>query len=496
MKTHCIDPLYKRYRWWIVISILILGLGLRLYRLGDNLFWFDEVGVAVAAEQPSLHEALAVSQSYIMSMPLDYAVAWGVARLSQSERILRLPSAIWGSLTLFAVYFLYREITNEYTALLGMFLLALTPIHIRYSQELKFYAPLVFFYVVASYFALIAVRKKEPLLWATFLVITMIGILFHVYTALVLVNLTLWVVLTSTKTNPDQRLWKFFTFSACFISIFTTIAILLFGKSPSYQSDLFAFESPVQIFLGGLGGMPLFPSTGSGFIFGSLCMVFAIVGLSITISKNSNRFRFAIPISILLQLLLIISGDVIKQYFAVSRQLLILVPFMMLLTAIGTEKTVSYFTVVTKRQLGNRSISLFLVFSIFSIAAIPVLSQYYQTKRVDTLAVVNWLSDHWKNNQTVYIYPGYESFTYSFYLGKWGSTKDNGNQFMKITKSLFPFDLNSCQDNLPDANYLITNIVNDQQAFCIKFKGFNPTYISPSNVAQPQIIWHDVKGPD
>ena len=61
MKTHCIDPLYKRYRWWIVISILILGLGLRLYRLGDNLFWFDEVGVAVAAEQPSLHEALAIS---------------------------------------------------------------------------------------------------------------------------------------------------------------------------------------------------------------------------------------------------------------------------------------------------------------------------------------------------------------------------------------------------------------------------------------------------
>jgi len=267
MKTHCIDPLYKRYRWWIVISILILGLGLRLYRLGDNLFWFDEVGVAVAAEQPSLHEALAVSQSYIMSMPLDYAVAWGVARLSQSESILRLPSVIWGTLTLFAVYFLYREITNEYTAFLGMFLLALTPIHIRYSQELKFYAPLVFFYVVASYFALIAVRKKEPHLWAIFLVITMIGILFHVYTALVLVNLTLWVVFTSTKTNLDQSLWKFFTFSACFISIFTTIAILLFGKSPSYQSDLFAFESPVQIFLGGLGGIPLFPSTISAFVF-------------------------------------------------------------------------------------------------------------------------------------------------------------------------------------------------------------------------------------
>jgi 4-amino-4-deoxy-L-arabinose transferase-like glycosyltransferase len=490
------DPLYKRYKWWIVISILILGLGLRLYRLGDNLFWFDEVGVAVAAEQPSLPEALAVSQSYIMSMPLDYAIAWGVARLSQSERILRLPSAIWGTLTLLAVYFLYQEITNEYTALLGMFLLALTPIHIRYSQELKFYAPLVFFYVVASYFALISVRKKQSLLWGAFLIITMTGILFHVYTALVLVNLTLWVVFTSNKTILDQRLWKSFTFSTCFISIFTAMAILLFGKSPSYQSDLFAFESPIQIFLGGLGGIPIFPSTGSGFIFGGLCMVFAIVGLAITLSKNSDRFRFAIPISILLQVLLIISGDIVKKYFAVSRQLLMLVPFMILLTAIGVEGIVKHFTESTKRQPRSRSISLFLALIIFSIAATPVLSQYYQTKRVDTLAVVNWLSDHWKNNQTIYIHPGYESFTYSYYLGKWGSTKDNRGQLMKITESLFPLNLNSCQDNLPDANYLITNIVNDQQASCLKSEGFNPTYISPSNVAQPQIIWHNTKNPD
>src|SRR5688572_383490 len=177
-----------------------------------------------------------------------------------------------------------------------MFLLALTPIHIKYSQELKFYAPLVFFYILASYFALIAVKRKKMILWTSFLIITMIGILFHIYTALVLINLILWAVLTSIKNGTDHRLWKNLILSTCIILVFAAIAILLFGKSPSYESDLFAFESPSQVFLGGLGWMPPMPATGLGFLFGGLCMIFALIGLLITLSKSSDCFRFVIPL--------------------------------------------------------------------------------------------------------------------------------------------------------------------------------------------------------
>jgi len=376
-------------------------------------------------------------------MPLDYAVAWGVAHISHSEAILRLPSAIWGSLTLIAAYFLFREITNEHTAILGMFLLALTPIHIRYSQELKFYAPLVFFYVLASYFALISVKKKAIPLWITFLLITMTGILFHIYTALVLVNLTLWVILISKRTDPDRRLWNFFTFSTCIILVFAAVAIVLFGKSPSYKSDLFAFESPVQVFLGGLGWIPPFPSTGFDFTFGALCMIFAGIGLITSISKNSNRFSLAIPMSIFLQVLLIISGDVIKGYFASSRQFLMIIPLMVLLTTIGIENTVNFFIKNARIQPATRYAGLFVVVSIFLISAIPVLAQYYQTQKIDTRAVIQWLSVNWKNGQTVYIDPGYESFTYSFYLQRWETIKEDENRFSKISESLIPCDLNS-----------------------------------------------------
>jgi len=317
----------------------------------------------------------------------------------------------------------------------------------------------------------------------------MIGILFHIYTTLVLVNLTLWVILISNKTQPDYSLWRFFTFSTCMILVCAAFAIVLFGKSPTYKSDLFAFESPFQVFLGGLGWIPPFPSTGLGFTFGSLCMIFAVIGLITSISKNSNRFCLAIPMSIFLQALLIISGDVIKGYFAGSRQFLILIPFMILLTATGIETVVTFFIKNVQVRPTTRYAGFFVAFSIFLISAIPVLSQYYQIQRVDTRAVINWLSVNWKNGQTVYIDPGYESFTYSFYLQRWGSIKDDENRFSQISQSLIACDLNLTQKNLPDADYLITNIVSDQRASFLQSQGFRLDYISPSNVIQPQMIW-------
>lgn len=481
-----------RYKWLVILSIFVLGLGLRLYRLGDNLFWFDEVGVANAAGQPSLREALAVSQLYIMSMPLDYIVAWGVAHISQSEAVLRLPSVLWGSLTLLAAYFLYREITDHHTAVLGMFLLALTPVHIRYSQELKFYAALTFFYVLASYLALVSVKKREERLWMIFLLVMMMGILFHVYTTLVLVNLTLWVVLSTWRVRFDYRLWNPFVLVTCIILLFAVIAIVFFGKSPGYPSALFGFESPVQVFGGGLGWLPLFPSSELGFLFGGLCMLFALIGSIITMSSSSNCFRLALFPAILLQVFLIVAGDIFKQYFALSRQFLLLVPFMVLLTAIGAEKTVRYLSGNVQKLQPPSNINFCVTIIIFLATAIPVLSQYYQAKRTDTLAVVNWLLANWQNGATVCIDPGYESFTYHYYLRQWASEKHN-DQFIRIAESLFPFDLEACGKNAHYANYLITNDMNEQEAALLESEGFRPIYVSPANVIQPQVIWNRIE---
>ena len=483
--------LCRTYNWGVIFTIFMLGVGLRLYRLGHNLFWFDEVGVANAAGQASLRAALAVSQQYIMSMPLDYVVAWGVAQISRSEAVLRLPSVLWGSFTLLAAYFLYNELTNRRTAALAMFLLALTPIHIRYSQELKFYAALGFFYVLAHYFVIIAVKKKEPRWWILFLLITMLGILFQVYTTLVLVNLTLWVVLSTNRKQPDPRLWNSYVLSTSIVLIFAAFVIVLYGKSPSYPSELFGFEPPWLVFGGGLGWIPFFPSSGAGFLFGALCMIFAVMGFISLLSKNADRLRLAILPGILFQICLILAGDIVKQYFAHSRQFLILVPFMVLFTAIGMERTIQTLTDRVQPLHGRYYTAFLLSMCVFLFAAVPVLSQYYRAKRTDVLAVVNWLLANWHDGDTVCVEPGYELSTFHYYLQRWGA-ENKKPELMQMSEALVPFEMDACRQNLSNVRFLITQEANHEEVFSIEAKGFQPTYVSPFNVIQPQIVWHRV----
>jgi 4-amino-4-deoxy-L-arabinose transferase-like glycosyltransferase len=56
---------------------------------------------------------------------------------------LRLPSALWGTATIPAVYGLARCFTGRPVALLAAALLALSPYHIQISQEAYFYPPMV-----------------------------------------------------------------------------------------------------------------------------------------------------------------------------------------------------------------------------------------------------------------------------------------------------------------------------------------------------------------
>jgi len=44
------------------IAALVVGLGLRLYHLTSQTFWVDEIGVWLAARQPTLQGALSVAR--------------------------------------------------------------------------------------------------------------------------------------------------------------------------------------------------------------------------------------------------------------------------------------------------------------------------------------------------------------------------------------------------------------------------------------------------
>jgi Dolichyl-phosphate-mannose-protein mannosyltransferase len=109
----------------------------RFYRLGDASFWGDEVFTLKAAALP--WSTLWVT-AYNPTPPLYYSIIRLMMDVSVSEWWLRLPSAIFGTLTVLFAYLATKKISDSRAALASALLLTLSTINIEYSQEGRAYA--------------------------------------------------------------------------------------------------------------------------------------------------------------------------------------------------------------------------------------------------------------------------------------------------------------------------------------------------------------------
>jgi len=119
--------------------ILLLGLGLRLWRI-DAALWYDEAFSAWLARLPltSLVEAALGD----VHPPLYYLILAGVTRLAgHSEAALRLPSLLAGLGLIWLVYRLASALgQSRNTALVAALLCVISPFQVYYSQEARPYA--------------------------------------------------------------------------------------------------------------------------------------------------------------------------------------------------------------------------------------------------------------------------------------------------------------------------------------------------------------------
>ncbi len=166
-----------------LVFILLTGFSTRLYQIGYDSLWNDEAGVVLVALASSVQETIKMVRSHAMAMPLDYLLTRLMTRVSLQESILRLPSAIFGTLTVAVCYNLFQLVIERRVALFGALMLSLSPLHVMYSQEIRFYSSLLFFYYLSSYLLLSAVAnyEKNRKKWLLFWLACVIGSYFHIF---------------------------------------------------------------------------------------------------------------------------------------------------------------------------------------------------------------------------------------------------------------------------------------------------------------------------
>lgn len=177
----------------IILIALVIGLAfvVRIYRLGHENFWIDEVFQVRWASQtvPEIVRNYGSVESefhrYVQA-PLSYLITHFFISEIDAEYYARLPSAIFGTLGVFALFLFGRQLLPFSPSLLAALFLALSPIDVWFSQEARWYS-LWSVITTLSYLALVRAEKTQSLgSWVGYFFATVANLYTFVYSVSVI----------------------------------------------------------------------------------------------------------------------------------------------------------------------------------------------------------------------------------------------------------------------------------------------------------------------
>jgi|GEM_PF-956726 len=139
---------FKNINYLLVIIILVT-LFLRLYDLGGKSLAYDEIYEMFMGKKDISY---IIGHVHPLHSPLNQIITHCFLSLGKNDVVLRLPSVLWGVLSVGAIYLMGKLLFGKKEGLFAAFLLCISPYHIRYSQEGRMYTLLVLAAILSMYF--------------------------------------------------------------------------------------------------------------------------------------------------------------------------------------------------------------------------------------------------------------------------------------------------------------------------------------------------------
>jgi mannosyltransferase len=131
------------YQYLLLTLITLFAVALRLYKLGEWSFWGDEVYTIRNARAAFSEPGITALSSWLTGLTLEW--------LGTSEWSARLASALIGAISIPILFWPVRKAFNPGVALFACLLLALSPWHLYWSQNARFYTSILLFYTLALF---------------------------------------------------------------------------------------------------------------------------------------------------------------------------------------------------------------------------------------------------------------------------------------------------------------------------------------------------------
>jgi 4-amino-4-deoxy-L-arabinose transferase-like glycosyltransferase len=204
----------------LLLIVLLLAMGLRLYRLDAQSLWNDE-GTSVAIAQRDL-ATIARDAASDIHPPLYYWLLSGWTRLfGTSEAAVRLLSVVLGVALVALTFALGRTLAGAWVGLIAAFLAAINPFQVAYSQEARMYM-LVALLAAGAVWALARYVRSPS--WPNLLALVLLevaGLYTHYSFLFIILVLNLSFLAQLRRGSALRRLWPWIASQAAVVVLYS-----------------------------------------------------------------------------------------------------------------------------------------------------------------------------------------------------------------------------------------------------------------------------------
>jgi 4-amino-4-deoxy-L-arabinose transferase-like glycosyltransferase len=221
----------------LLVLIIFLAAFFRFDGLCDRDIWYDEALTVVQSEKSIMQI------SHDVPTPIHYYFVHFFLFFGKGTFLLGFPSVICGLLSVFVIFKIGEKIGGTKIGIIAAFLLAISPMHIEFSQQILHYSYFVFFTLLSLlfYIKLLSSFKNNNIEYSNFwwlIAINLLNILTHISALLIVVMEVIFFIffILIFKRHYIKKFKKSFLF-VFFIIIPFSLIVLKFGNN--YYIDLF-----------------------------------------------------------------------------------------------------------------------------------------------------------------------------------------------------------------------------------------------------------------
>jgi mannosyltransferase len=415
----------KSLRTWIfqkrvillLSTIMILGIFLRFYDLGNESLWLDE---ASSIQESNL--GLTEIPNSTNQPPLYFLILhqW-INLFGSSEIALRSLSALFGIFSLFITYLVSQQLFTKKIALVSVLISAISTFQIIYSQEARGYSLMLLLALLSFYFFLKILYKGKLYNYLGYLLASTLLAYTHIYGIFILISQFVIAILVFRHTI---QLKIKYTITLFILIIFLLPLLWLMSQSThSLVNNGFWIPKPTLVtVMRSLGAF-----SGYGFaayvlfiIFGFLAVI-VIIGIlqpyvatnrifpylhkkvNLQIISESNESVIILLIWMIVPFLIAFLESQVMTPIYATRYLIGTSPALYILAAKGLDK------------FNNKRLFIALIALIVIFSSLGLRSYYVNDQKEQWRQAAEYIESNAQKDDVILIYQGYSLTPFNYY---------------------------------------------------------------------------------